>query len=159
VNKQNLLNKIIEAFEDEIKVTQQSAQDAQAEAMGNENLPQSQYDNRALEASRLAEAQRMRAQAAQKKLDVFRQLKLRNFKADDPVGATALVKVLHDKDELFFFIGPQGAGTVVDVNGTNVEVITPQSPLGEALMDQVVGDTVVVETPRGEHSYEIVHLS
>jgi len=158
VNKQGLVNKIIETLDEEIKITRHSAEDAQAEARGNESLSASQFDNRALEASRLAEAQLIRVKDAQRRLELLRNMKLKEYGENDAIGSGAMVEVIHDGETLVFFIGPQGAGTTIEFDGQMVELITPQSPLGEALIDQVAGDTVVVETPKGELEYEILRV-
>lgn len=159
MNKQDLVEKIIQTLDQEIKIIEQSAYDAQEEARGNDSLSESQTDNRALEASRLAEAQLLRVKEAQRKLTAFRQMALKTFDKDDPVAATALVEVLHKGEKLLFFISPHGAGTSIEYMGRTVELISPLSPLGDALMDQYVGDTVTVETPKGELEYEIISIS
>ncbi|MFW7381901.1 MAG: GreA/GreB family elongation factor [Oligoflexus sp.] len=159
MNKQELVDKIIRTLEEEIRIIQHSAEDAQEEARGNDSLSASQYDNRALEASRLADAQMKRVKESQRRLDSFKQMKLKSYDEGQAIGPAALVEVLHDGETLLFFIGQQGAGTTIEFEGKMIELITPQSPLGDALIDQIAGDTVVVETPKGELEYEIIRVS
>ena len=40
-----------------------------------------------------------------------------------------------------------------------VQVITPLSPLGEALMGRKVGDKAELKTPAGTHTYKIVEIN
>ncbi len=41
---------------------------------------------------------------------------------------------------------------------TGARVLSPKSPLGQALMGKRVGDTVTYEAPGGRFTYEIVSL-
>ncbi len=158
VDKQDLLNQFIAALKEELAVINQSAKGAAEEAQASDSVPDSQLDNRALEAKRLAEVQNSRAAQAEKRIAMFENMPAKQFSQDSSVDLGALVKVKHGKDALCFFLAPQGAGITVDFDGETVEVITTQSPLGEALLDCQVGDKAVVETPSGEQIYEIISV-
>ena len=158
MNKQDLLNKFIAALKEELSIIHQSAKGAAEEAQASDSVPDSQLDNRALEAKRLAEVQNSRAAQAEKRITMFQNMPARDFAEDASVGIGALVNVEHGGENLCFFIAPQGAGITVDFEGASVEVITTQSPLGEALLDSKVGDQAIVETPSGEQIYNIVSI-
>jgi hypothetical protein len=58
----------------------------------------------------------------------------------------------------FYFIVPSGGGLVMRVDGNPVQVITPNSPLGEVLMGRHAGDTVSVEAGGKPREYKIVSM-
>jgi transcription elongation GreA/GreB family factor len=67
-------------------------------------------------------------------------LDLREGKA---IQASAVV-TLEDEDDskTTFFVAPFGGGTVLSVLGTSAQVVTPQSPLGQALLGRSQGDVI-----------------
>ncbi|HQP34163.1 MAG TPA: GreA/GreB family elongation factor, partial [Polyangiaceae bacterium] len=65
-------------------------------------------------------------------------MSLRPFRDDQPIAIGALVQVEEDDQERLFFIAPEGGGTAL-ADGA-VQVVTPRSPLGRALLGKRVGD-------------------
>ena len=59
----------------------------------------------------------------------------------------------------FYFIAPRGGGLVTSVDGLPVQVITPQSPIGEAVLGRRAGETVRIELRDGVREYRIVGMS
>jgi transcription elongation GreA/GreB family factor len=58
-----------------------------------------------------------------------------------------------------YFLVPQGGGLVTSVDGRPVQVITPQSPLGERMLGKKVGDSFTVETASGgQRTYRVVSI-
>ncbi|SMF76705.1 GreA/GreB family elongation factor [Pseudobacteriovorax antillogorgiicola] len=159
MNKKNLLEKIICELEQRLVILTHSAADADRESQQEQNVPLSQIDHRALEASMLASAQLERVREAQQVIQVYRQLPVRPFQLGDEVQPSALVELEHDGRSYYVFLGPQGAGTVVDFDGHPVEVITPHSPLGEELLEKQVHDEIFVESPRGIQEYRIKSIA
>jgi len=49
-------------------------------------------------------------------------------------------------------------GSIEERTGDDVHVVSPTSPMGEALMGKAVGDTVSFETPGGEQTVVITHV-
>jgi hypothetical protein len=82
-------------------------------------------------------------------LTMYRFLPSRSYEADDPIIPTSLVS-LKVRDTLSYtFIAPRGGGFITAVEGKPLQVLTPNSPLGEALLGKKTGDRVAVEI-RGE---------
>lgn len=100
-----------------------------------------------------------RAAEIQKQLVMYRFLPMREYGKDDVVCPSALVELELNGRRAFYFIVPQGGGLVTSVGGVPVQVITPQSPLGEVLLGKKAGEEVRVETSGGGHRvYRIVSL-
>ena len=61
---------------------------------------------------------------------------------------TALVELTNsDGNKSIYFLAPVGAGEKLALDGTTVRVLTPDSPLGEALMGNTLDDDVELKLP------------
>lgn len=60
---------------------------------------------------------------------------------DKPIGPGALIEVGQDRETMLCFLLPCAGGVELDFEGREVTVITPESPIGAALMDKKQGDT------------------
>jgi transcription elongation GreA/GreB family factor len=111
-------------------------------ATHEEAKPENDKDTRAIEQSYLARGQAMRIEALKEGLARLRSLSL---VASDVVRAGALVAAEDDDGvTVCFFLAPEGGGTKLS---GGVQVVTPASPLGAALLGKRAGDEV--ELKRG----------
>lgn len=109
-------------------------------AVHEESRAESDKDMRSTEQSYLARGQAMRAEALAEELTRLEVTPLRAYGDDDPIGPGALVRVSLDGAERIFFVVPQGGGTDLMVEGSRVTVVTPSSPVGQALIGRRTGD-------------------
>lgn len=92
-------------------------------------------------------------------LTQYRFMPRRQYGSEDVVVPSALVELDLNGSRAFYFVAPAGGGLVMRVDGNPVQVITPQSPLGEALLGKRTGDQVEVALSAGKRAYRIVGLS
>ncbi|MEH6576319.1 MAG: transcription elongation factor GreAB [Amphritea sp.] len=156
MDKQQLIAQIMAKLQEDLEVNIEAANEARDAAIHDESVPETQYDTIGLEASYLAHGQSKRVQELEMNLADYRSLVVRDFSADTPAGLSALV-TLQDEfgEERHIFIGPAGGGIQLDLDGYTVIVVTPEAPLGKALIGKYVGD--MLSLPQGES--EITHLS
>jgi len=57
-----------------------------------------------------------------------------------------------------YFIAPAGGGVRVTVAGTEVRVVTPQSPIARALLGKLTGDDLELRTPQGTSECSIASV-
>lgn len=158
VNKSELINKLIAKLEGELKNLAEAAMHTYEAATHEESEPEDQYDTRGLEASYLAGAQAKRVAECEQTLHAIRSVKVRNFNDSDSIAATALIELEHDEKKSYCLLLPMGGGMSVEFEGKHVQVITPKSPLGEALVNRTVGDVVVIDVAKQTIEYEIIAL-
>ncbi|MCB1049120.1 MAG: transcription elongation factor GreAB [Acidobacteria bacterium] len=157
MEKQKLLDKLIEHFEAEWRHFLKSAQVHHEMATHEENVAENEYDTRGLEASYLAEGHVKQAKEAQLTLSALKRLELESFE-DEPIAVGALVELANKAERRFYFLGPRGGGAKVEVDGVSVTLITPNAPLGRALSGKTVGEEIIL----GGHApatYEIINVT
>lgn len=139
----------------------ETAADIQAEARRKEDA------KGAVEFGRMSAAhreRRSRAKSELEKLITFASRKLHAYAADAPVQLGAMVDVSIEGDdrseERTLFVLPVGAGTELTGPGGDgfVSVITPASPVGQAIQGARAGDTVDVVIAGKEREWTVVDV-
>ena len=88
--------------------------------------------------------------------DHDRTLSDRGLSACVRVGA--LLCLEHDAGERWFFLGPDGAGVKLRHEGQEILVISPRSPLGQALLGRQEGDEVELRVNGRLQRYEVLEV-
>lgn len=136
-----------------------AAYDAAEAATHAEAKPENDKDTRALEASYLAAGQAERVRELESALKLLSALELRDIGKSTPICASAVV-TLEDDDgaRTLFFMSPHGGGLKLELEGAVVQVVTPQSPLGKALLGRTHGDTIELRGKSGLREMSIVDV-
>lgn len=115
--------------------------------------PENDKDTRAIEQSYLARGQAMRIEALQAGLAALVTMSL----ADGQVGRVgALIEAEEDGEPVTFFVAPEGGGTKLT---GGVQVVTPASPLGQALLGKRAGDEVELKLAGKTRVLEVLEVS
>jgi len=101
-------------------------------------------DTRGLEQSYLARGQAARVTELSTGVAAVAALAVRSFTATDAITLGALVTVAEDGERTQLFLAPHGGGSVL---AGGVQVVTPGSPLGRALLGKRIEDEVEVRLP------------
>ena len=137
----------------------QAASAAHAAATHEENVPDSKYETLSVEASYIAQGQANRAQEISLAIDRFRSLELKNFTADSSIRLGALV-LLEDGDsqQRLILLAPAAGGLKLKHAGTEIMLISPESPLGRELLGKKCGDDFELTMAGALREYEILAL-
>jgi transcription elongation GreA/GreB family factor len=157
--KRALLAGLLAHVEGEIATMRKAAWDAAQAATHEEAKPENDKDTRALEASYLAAGQAERVRTLEVAVKVLAGLELRDIGKTTPICASAVV-TLEDEDgaRTTFFMSPHGGGVRLDLDGASVQVVTPQSPLGVALLGKLHGDVIELRAKAGLREMTIVDV-
>ena len=147
-----------EALHAALGVMAHSAEDARRGAVHEENRSEGDKDMRATEQSYVARGQAMRTEQLAEDVARFESIAVRTFAPDAAVGIGALVKVLIDEDERWFYVISQGGGMDLDVDGTRVTVLTPSSPAGQLVLGKFVGDEFEIRAGGKVRTWEVLLL-
>lgn len=155
--KQALVAQLLEQLGAEIERMTKAARDAHEAATHEEAKPENDKDTRGLEAAYLAGAQAERVRELELAAKRIASLDLRDLGDGDVISASALV-TLEDEDgaRTRYFLAPHGGGLRLALDGAPVQVVTPQSPLGQALLGKARGDVVELRAKSGTREMEIV---
>lgn len=145
MTKQELIKKFSESLQEELTALIAAAKATYEAATHEESKPENEYDTRGLEASYLAGAQAKRVGEIREVLHQFQSLEFKEFTSKDAVLSTALVDVeINGKKSILLFM-PKGGGVNFRIDGHNIQIVTPHSLLGEAILGSKVGDEVEYE--------------
>jgi transcription elongation GreA/GreB family factor len=143
--KRDLVAALLGKLEEELANMRRAAKDAREAATHEEAKPENDKDTRALEASYLAGAQAARVREIEGAIKAITGMELLDLTGKQ-VQASAIV-TLEDEDETkqVFFFAPFAGGTNLSVASLkNIQVLTPQSPLGKALLGREQGEVIEV---------------
>lgn len=158
LEKSEVLAAIIRALEDELNVALMAARTAATDATSDESKPENKYDTRALEASYLARGQAQRVADLKEALYSVKHLILKNFTKDDLISATALVEIESKEMRQVLFFAGAGGGTQVICSGVKIQVITPATPLGQALLKARVEESIFVNIGKSEREFVVLQI-
>lgn len=147
-NKILIVNTIISALVDKRQQAINAANQAHAAAVDDQSVAETQYDTLAIEASYLAEGQSKRVNEYQQAIDAFTQLKLAltltNINNRSINLGTLVQLSVVTKPNDWFFIGPAAGGFQTQIAEQHITVITPDSPMGKALVGKQQDDDIEV---------------
>jgi transcription elongation GreA/GreB family factor len=159
MNKQQVLQRIIEKLEVDLDIAIRAAQTAYETATHEENIAENKYDTLGLEASYLAAGQARRMEEIRQSLTLYRNLVLKPFDQTRGIQSGDLV-VLDSASgvQQHLFLGPDAAGLKIGVDDTLITVITAKAPLGQNLLGKLDGDQVEISVNGSRQSFEITHV-
>lgn len=155
-DKVALLDELRAALAADLDNLERSQRDTQEAATHEEARPENDKDTRALEQSYLARGLAERVAQLRAEASKLSTMNVRRFGDEDAVAMGALASVEDDDGgEARYFVAPVGGGRQL---AGGVVVVTPESPLGRALLGARVGDEVVVPARGGRRGGEVVGI-
>ncbi|MNN32663.1 transcription elongation factor GreA [compost metagenome] len=159
MDKARIHRLILDKLGADLQLLQRAAQTAYEAATHEENVAENKYDTLGLEASYLATGQARRAAEIKQALGLFENLSLRPFDPVQGIQLSALVVLANeDGGEQWLFLGPEAAGLKVVDQGREITVISPRSPLGQALLGKAEGAEVAVVIGNGTQTFEVLEV-
>ena len=159
INKHELLNQIIQQLKFDQQLLVKAAATAHAAATHSENIPDSKYETLSVEASYIAQGQANRAQDILMAIESFRRLEPKKFPAEGSIRLGALILLEEEESkQRQIFLGPAAGGLKLNYEGSEIMVITPDSPMGENLLGKKMGDECELTTAGKLREYEILQV-
>lgn len=158
-DKRELVRSLVADLARDLAVARAAALATKEGATHEENRPENDKDTRAIEASYLAGAQAERVRDLERTAAALESLPLRAFGDGEPIALGAVVELDRDGKRSLCFVAPLGGGREARVAERAVQVVTPSSPLGAALLGKGCGDVVEIRVQGGLREYEIVSVA
>ncbi len=154
-----LVRDIIEQLQLELSTAASASRQAHASATHSENIADNKYDTLAVEAAYLAHGQSMRIEELQQAIALYQNFNRPDFTAQSTIQLGALVCIEDDEGEQRrLLIGPAAGGLGLDSKEGKIQVITPATPLGQALMGKSLEDEAVLQLNQYQQSFTIVSI-
>lgn len=133
-----------------------AAKRAHETATSEENIAENKYDTLALEAGYLAQGQSQRVNQCQTDIDTCSSLPTNK----SSIGGLGSLVVLVDELEqaTYLLICPVAGGVKLTWDTHTVLVVTPQSPIGAALLNKSENDSISITVAAKEQHYEILQI-
>jgi transcription elongation GreA/GreB family factor len=144
MDKHGLIRALIASLEEDIARAIETAERTRAGAVHDEARPENDKDTRALEASYLARGQAQRVADLQVALKQVVFMEVRSFGPDDAIALSALVQLESEDDTRWYLLACAGGGRRIAHEGSHVDVLTPEAPLGRALAGRHQGEELVL---------------
>jgi transcription elongation GreA/GreB family factor len=152
MDKRELVEQLARRLRESAEVARKAGLEAAEEARDGATAAEKRENARvALEYSGLARGQSERAQRTRAELALLDGFRPERFARGAPIALGAIVEVEDESQGRTFFLAPAGAGVELTGPGGDgfLSVVTPQSPVGKAVLGRRVGDVVEV-TVKGE---------
>lgn len=156
--KSQLLNLIRAQLKSDLKAAIEAAVATYEAATHEESKAENEYDTRGLEASYLAGAQSKRAGEIEELLSICNQLSDEDLPPHSPIQTGALAELDLEGRSKTVFILPKGGGMTFKIDGRSIQVITPVSPLGQAVIGLSEGGVTQVEVGGSIRECEILSV-
>ncbi|NUP10543.1 MAG: transcription elongation factor GreAB [Polyangiaceae bacterium] len=144
VSKTELKAELVQLLLADVAAAERAQQTTIEGATHEEAKPENDKDTRALEQSYLARGQARRVEDLKAELAQAQAMPTRDFKDGERISLGALVTVEEDDATRVFFLAPGRGGTVI---AGDIQIVTPASPLGRALLGKVAGDDCELRAP------------
>lgn len=112
---------------------------AKAGATDSESRAESKWDTQGLEASYLARGHARQFAEFAQQAEILGGFKPASY-SGKPIGTGALVECDIEGYRCFFFLLPCCGGMELQIDGIELTVVTPESPLGTALLNKLEGE-------------------
>lgn len=158
MDKKKLISELIEIVKKNLQAAIEAAQNTYDDATNEESKAENKYDTRGLEASYLAGAQAERVADIKITLASYESVVIRSFNEDSKIALTALVEISNNEKSTWILLMPKGGGQILNFDGMQIQVITPESPLGKNLTGKEVGDIVQISAGDKSREYEVIRV-
>jgi transcription elongation GreA/GreB family factor len=159
MNKQDVLQLIIDKLHLDLNIAQRAAQTAYETATHEENIAENKYDTLGLEASYLAAGQARRVEEIRQSLLLYQKLLLTPFNESKGIQSGDLITLEnHLGVEQYLFLGPDAAGLKIQHVEQVITVITSRAPLGQTLLGKQTGDELEITVNGSRQTFEVTQI-
>lgn len=157
MDKQKIINLLIDNVESEIAKAKTTLDTTKNLASEEDMKAESKWDTRATEAKFLASGQLKRVEELKLELQMLEEIIIPEDNGSVSIGS--LVDVEFNNIVKKYFISPTAGGTMLSVEETPILVISVFSPIGSELINLTEGEAFEVETPKESREYKVLKIT
>lgn len=160
MTKKHIHQAFIDQLQRELETLSEAAKNSFDVATHEGHQAESKYDTFSLESSYLARGQAMRVEELREALLRLGALPLLHFGSSTPIDHSALVRLqADDGTKQALFVAPVAGGEEIIVDGEEIMIVSPGSPLGKALISKSVGARFDMEMGSEAQSYTVLSVT
>ena len=156
--KDLILAELIGKMKHEMLQLESAAKANKEFATDQEFKAESKYDTRSLEASYLASAEAKRVEDLKLEIQMLEDIDLKYAEKSEEICIGSLIHLRFSGQDRVYFLIPTSGGTLLQIAGQSILVVSVFSPLGDAVLGLKAGDQFEIETPKETRSYEVTHF-
>lgn len=157
--KKRIVDTLINKIKEDIKQAEAASDSASEYVKEGDIKSDGKYDTRGIEAGYLAGAQQRRVEELKLELQLLEEIPVRDFSKNEEVSIGALVDIKFNGQVRKYFVAPTAGGTMINIDGVTILVISTFSPIGDAVFGTKVGEEFELETPQETRVYEVVDIN
>ena len=155
LDKKLIVSQLVQQLEVDLRALEAAAHSTKEYVTDGDVKSEGKYDTRAIEASYLAGAQEKRVEEIKLDIQMLKDLELHPTMT---AQLGSLVKIKFNNEDRLYFISSTAGGSIVDIEGTAVLVISVFSPIGSEVLNLSKSDSFEVETPAGTRHYQVMNV-
>jgi transcription elongation GreA/GreB family factor len=154
MNKQILQQALLALLEAQLIQALAAVDDAHHTATHTENIAENKYDTLALEAAYLAHGQSLRVVALKEDIAYCKKIPIVEQHSNTAIMIGSLIQ-LEDAQEQqsYFYLCHFAGGSHVYVNEKKVQILSPEAPLGKALLGSYIDDKIQLKHANSNIGY------
>lgn len=156
IDKKKIVEVLVSKLQNELSEIEAAAKSAKDLATGPESKSEGKYDTRAIEAGYLAGAQAKRVEEIKLDIQMLEELDISTIANKLQLGTLGLIE--YNQQERLYFISSTSGGSILNIDGQSVLVISVFSPIGDSALGHGKGDIFEVETPKEVREYKILNI-
>ena len=141
-DKPQIITLVLEQLTQELVNCTEAANNAHLAAVDDQSVAETQYDTLAIEAAYLAEGQSRRLVELKKTIEQLANFAFQPVDIEQPIKLGALLQFDDSPEHHWLLMSPTAGGYKVVLNENSISLVTPQSPLGKALLNKYLDDYV-----------------
>lgn len=157
--KKRIVDTLINKVKEDIKQAEAASDSASEYVKEGDIKSDGKYDTRGIEAGYLAGAQQRRVEELKLELQLLEEIPVRDFFKNEEVSIGALVDIKFNSQVRKYFVAPTAGGTMINIDGVTILVISTFSPIGDAVFGTKVGEEFELETPQETRVYEVMGIA
>lgn len=116
------------------------------------------YDTRGTEANYLADGQRLRLNDLEQEIQLLQEVEIKDFTEGDEIAMGAVVEIEFNSITRKYFLAPTAGGTMLNIDGEVLLVISVFSPIGSEALGLNKGDTFELDYKGDVREYKIISV-
>ena len=158
MNKTEVKERLIEVIKEKILLAQQSYNATKDLRQCDDLKSESKWDTRGIEAGYLAGAQKKRIDELKIELTLIENLEIASIRDNGPIIVGSLVTLLCNEDKSTYFLTSVSGGITIQINKTEIKVVSTNSPIGKSILGLELGDAFEFVHHKSKREYEVTSI-